>query len=1042
MTAFLPRCFGLALLSVLLPGHLAATKLASHVFTTADGLGRDNVSCIVPDSKGFIWLCTSEGISRYDGYQFVSYGVQQGLAHRAANAVLETRTGIYLVATDLGISRLDVSKPPTSAQRFVSIPRSDGLPVSRVYALYEDRAGVVWCATPGGLYRVEDLDRTRPTLRFVSLGLGPEGAATSLIEDQYGSLWAGTSLGVCRRWPDGRVEWHNGPSSKLPREVVNALIIDRHGYLWVGTLSGLWKIQIGAAGNTATLLHRYDARDGLVSVRVHSLLESRTTGHIWVGSSSALSELTVDEKGREHFHTYGADEGLSGRAVFALAEDNQGALWAGVDHGLSRIARDGFATFTEKEGIGRQSIIEVRETGPDLWAASNQGGSGIFLHHLVNEQFVSTRPRYPASMKYFGWGTSQIALRDHEGEWWIATGEGLCRFPRVAAMEQLAVTPPRKVYTQKDGLPQNEIFRLFEDSRGDIWITTTGTKAHSRLARWDRRSNEIHSYTTSDCPGMATAFAEDQSGNLWIGFSNEIFTHRPSGLLRYRNGTFEQVSDGSGGAIGWILALYLDRAGDLLVGSTDGGLGRVEHPTAADPRIIVFAATPSISSNSVRCISEDRTGHIYIGTPRGVDRIEPQTRRVRHYTTGDGLAGGWPSSIECDRSGRIWVGTSLGLSLLVPTADRPPAPRIFITSLTVNGEPRGVAEPGIEQMSGLELQPDQTRFHLDFVGVGGASGEPLQYQYMLEGVDQTWSAPTIERGVSYGGLRPGRFRFLVRTAAAGTLASSAPAEVAFEVLAPVWKRWWFLSSAIAILCGLALFAHQYDLSRRLEPERVRLRIATDLHDDLGASLTRMTILTELVSRQAERLNPGSGHDIGRIAEMARGMVDALGDLVWSVDPRRDDMASTVRRIRRYATDVLETQGIRWTFESPAHTQFPSLGPEQRRHLLLIFQEALRNAARHAHCSAVDLVLTLERRECVARIRDNGRGLPDPIPDSGAGIRNLRARAAALGGVLSIVSAPDAGTDLTVRFVPAAARTGWRRIVMLFLHGWGMRSNQR
>jgi signal transduction histidine kinase len=176
--------------------------------------------------------------------------------------------------------------------------------------------------------------------------------------------------------------------------------------------------------------------------------------------------------------------------------------------------------------------------------------------------------------------------------------------------------------------------------------------------------------------------------------------------------------------------------------------------------------------------------------------------------------------------------------------------------------------------------------------------------------------------------------------------------------------------------------------------------------------------------------------------MARSIVDARGDLVWSVDPRRDDLASTVRRIRRYATDVLETQGIQWTFETPAHTQFPSLGPEQRRHLLLIFQEALRNAARHANCSAVDLVLTVERRECLARIRDNGCGLPDPIPDSGSGLRNLRARAAALGGVLSIVSTPSAGTELTVRFVPSAARTGWGRIVMLFLYGTGMRSNQR
>jgi ligand-binding sensor domain-containing protein len=199
------------MLGVLLPLHLSATRLASRVFTYADGLARDTVSCIVPDSKGFLWLCTSEGISRYDGYQFVSHGVAQGLAHRAANAIIETRAGVYLVAIDLGISRLDVSQPPASAQRFVSIPRSDGAPVSRVYALL-DRAGTIWGATVGGLYQIENMSGAKPTLRFISLDLSGQHGATKLVEDPYGSLWVGTSLGLCRLW-DRAAMW-NGTTGR------------------------------------------------------------------------------------------------------------------------------------------------------------------------------------------------------------------------------------------------------------------------------------------------------------------------------------------------------------------------------------------------------------------------------------------------------------------------------------------------------------------------------------------------------------------------------------------------------------------------------------------------------------------------------------------------------------------------------------------------------------------------------------------------------------------------------------------------------------
>ena len=322
-------------------------------------------------------------------------------------------------------------------------------------------------------------------------------------------------------------------------------------------------------------------------------------------------------------------------------------------------------------------------------------------------------------------------------------------------------------------------------------------------------------------------------------------------------------------------------------------------------------------------------------------------------------------------------------------------------------------QPGVERVNELGLKRAETRLGIQFVSFGAAPGDLVQYQYKLEGADSDWSSPGMERSVSYGKLAPGRFRFLVRPVVAGA-ASAATAEVDFELPPPLWRRWWALTCEVAVLCALAAFAHRYHVDRLLEVERMRLRIARNLHDDLGASLTRMTILTELASQQAQTSSPEAGRDLSRIAEMARGMVDALGELVWAADPRCDDMASTARRVRRYATDVLERQGVTWSLETPG-TELPPLPPEKRRHVLLIFQEALRNAARHAACSHVDLFLGTVRGEYVVRIRDNGRGLPEPLPESGSGLLNLRSRAAALGGGLSLVSVPGAGTDVTVRF---------------------------
>src|SRR5260370_12677833 len=130
---------------------------------------------------------------------------------------------------------------------------------------------------------------------------------------------------------------------------------------------------------------------------------------------------------------------------------------------------------------------------------------------------MSTLPHYPPSIHCFGWGWNQSALQDHTGAWWIATGEGLCRFPRVASTRQLAHTPPKAVYTTKDGLGGNDVFRVFEDARGDIWISTSSLS--SSLARWDRATGSVHPYFADDCPGLPTAFAADRRGNLWIGLS-------------------------------------------------------------------------------------------------------------------------------------------------------------------------------------------------------------------------------------------------------------------------------------------------------------------------------------------------------------------------------------------------------------------------------------------------------------------------------------------------------------------------------------------
>jgi len=309
--------------------------------------------------------------------------------------------------------------------------------------------------------------------------------------------------------------------------------------------------------------------------------------------------------------------------------------------------------------------------------------------------------------------------------------------------------------------------------------------------------------------------------------------------------------------------------------------------------------------------------------------------------------------------------------------------------------------------------------NLDFFALGFGTGEVLRYQYKLEGADQDWSAPTDQRSVNYANLSPGKYRFVVRAVNADGLQSSSPAIVAFKILPPIWQRWWFLSIA-AIAGSLAIYGgHRYRVGRLIELERVRTRIATDLHDDIGSSLSRMAILSEVVKQQLGGKSRQSAPLLTEIADSARGLVDSMSDIVWAIDPRRDNLSNVVTRVRQFASDVLEAKKIKWDFQVPPEIDDLKLDAEQRRHVFLIFKEALNNIARHADCKSVLLKINLTHHQLVAEVQDDGSGfvVQQNVQDAstngrgGHGLKNMERRASQLGGRFTIQSSPGLGTHL-------------------------------
>jgi signal transduction histidine kinase len=374
-----------------------------------------------------------------------------------------------------------------------------------------------------------------------------------------------------------------------------------------------------------------------------------------------------------------------------------------------------------------------------------------------------------------------------------------------------------------------------------------------------------------------------------------------------------------------------------------------------------------------------------------------------------------------DRDSRLWFAMGAGLSSLEPMPPQPQAAfPILVTALRVGGTDHPLSPWGEALLTRVELGPSQNHLEFGFVAPFFGAGEGPKYQHKLEGADADWSAADARRSIHYASLAPGRYRFQVRSVIAGAAAVPA-ARVEFTIQPPVWRRWWFQGLALACLCSLAYAFHRFRVRRAVELERVRMRIATDLHDELGAGLSQVAILSEVGKIEGRRDDA-----LGKIGQLAREMLEATGDLVWAIRPHRDRLSDLVQRMRELAGDVLLESGVELRFTAPERDL--RLGPDARRQVFLVFKECLHNVARHAGATAVEIDLSVEDHLLTLRVSDNGSGFrTDAVSGSATrhGLAGARWRAESLGGSFELVSEPGRGATARLR-IPLRKSVGAQR----------------
>jgi signal transduction histidine kinase/ligand-binding sensor domain-containing protein len=1007
---------------------LDVSQYAHTPWKISDGLFKGVIFAIAQTPDGYLWLGTEFGLLRFDGVRTVVWQPPPGerLPSSDIRSLWVARDGRLWVGTTEGlVSWKD--------RRLTHYPELDRQVIE---ALLEDREGTIWVA--GWAPSVGRLCQIQSGMTQCSGEDGRFGSGvTALYEDRGGNLWAGGMTGLWR-WKPGSPQLYPMPD---PAYRINALIESDDGSLVIAKSSGITKLTNGNA-------QPYPLPAGL-QFAARRMLRDRDGG-LWIGAPVDMGLLHIHD-GRMDLFT--RSDGLSGNAVTSILEDREGNIWVATVDGLDRFRDFAIPTISVQQGLSSHGVLAIlAATDGSLWLGTDRG-----LNRWKNGQITIYRKR---SLRSARGGSSVSAL----AAGWAADSR-----------EVREITD--------DGLPADSVESLFEDHRGQIWVTTQSGVAILKSDRF---------FPVSSVPyGLVFAITGDRAGNVWMSHQEGLFhllqervverlpwarlgrrepataaVHDPvrggvwlgfrdGGVAHFKDGQLRaSYAGGEGLAEGLVGGFRLDGDGTLWA-ATEGGLGRIK-----DGRALTLTSRNGLPCDTVHWMKGDDAGSVWLYMACGLVRVarseldawasHPElTLRATVFDSVDGVRShrfhfGYSAIVTKSADGKLWFVPSGGVSVIDPRhlPGNTLPPPVHIEQITVNGRP-------YEPSNGLRVPAGVRDLSFDFTALSLVVPENVRFRVKLEGQDQGWRELVNQRQVRYTNLAPLTYRFRVLAANNSGVWNEDGATLEFSIAPAYYQTRWFAvlvgASAFVILwAGYRVRVRQVArvYQRRLD-ERVneRTRIARELHDTLlqsfhGLLLRFQTASYLLPARPAEakeKLDGAIEHAAKAITEGR----DAVQGLRAST-VERNDLAVAVRTLGdELATYASADQPP--TFSVAVEGQTRDLHPIVRDDIYKIAAEALRNAFRHAQAGRVEVEIRYDTEQFRLRVRDDGKGIdPAVLAKQGLeghyGLRGIPERAAVIGGKLAVWSEVGAGTEVELRlpariaYATSPRRTWWSRVL--------------
>ncbi|GJQ62938.1 MAG: hypothetical protein SCALA702_19910 [Melioribacteraceae bacterium] len=1026
--------------------------------STQKGLSRTTVMDILQDSDGFLWFATANGLNKFDGYSFTVYTDSEteklSISDKGVIDIYEDSDGIIWIGLfdgklnkfDRKQSKIDVinitspdEEVPTITTNYYAGPLLfSRMGPNSITSLKEDKFGNIWVGTWGNgikIYR-----KSTGELLHINADFNDDGLHSNRIlditADSRGNMFLATfggglnkiflhhdpfSEGFIFRFDryDPIIDRSNGESLYL-----NTLHISGDSLLWIGTNSvGLYSFDISGRSQTKVFTHYNNISNSanrLNSSNIVSITEDGS-GNLWLGTfGGGLTKFNPDENTWFTFrHDSQLPNTIADDEILSVFADNSGIIWVGAHlaQGISKIYKveKKFEQINRQypdKGLNDNVVWEVyTEDSNIFWFGTYKGGLNKYNRKENKFEYILRDPDNPYSLS----DNHVRAITGDGRSLWIGTYRGgLNRYDKASG----------KFYTytfdQNDSssIGGNQVVDIYIDSNQTCWVATFGGGLNKFLLSdaYDG-DNKIsftrYQYNESDStsiPGNNVyTIMEGSDKHLWIGTFG-------AGLTRFNRETEEFESyrhipeDIHSLSDDRVMAIHEDQNGYIWAGTYGGGLNKFDRESG---RFIRYNESNGFYSNVIYGILEDDRNNLWLSSDNGIIKLNYNIYYISYFDMNDGLlsmefSGGAYSKTP---DGEMFFGGINGVNHFYPQniSQFFQTVPIAITSFKVFNK------PVVGQQEEIQISYSQNFFTVEFAVLDYNEESNYKYSYKLDGLDQDWhQAAAGVRSVSYANLAPGYYKFRVRAVNRFGVWNTEEDNISIVIHPPFWYTWWFIALGIFGLISVISLAFKLRFDHLLAIERIKSKLAADLHDNIGAGLTEISILSELTSVELKKDSPAISKRMSTLSDTARSLIDSMSDIVWMVNPKRDTLKDLLIRLKDSYSDLLSELGVAFRISSHDGLDQLKLNMDYKQNLFLIFKEGIHNCIKHSQCSKIELVAKISGDILVLSLKDNGQGLNDVRETTGNGIKNMKSRAELIGGEVTFRSAANYGTEIIFR----------------------------